>query len=101
MGLPCSVGAAAGISDVVEDGDVALLDEELIELMLFVTNEALISFLGIDLFPVAEGVDSPDSADFRACSPLCLASCGGCGMTVLSDFLGGSGLGAPRGGSLR
>ena len=107
MGFPWSVGAVPGASDNdADDGDVPLLDEELIELMLFVASPALISFRVIDLFPaarsgLADSAESLDSADFRASSSPGFRSCEGWGVTLLSDFLGASDLGAPNGGSLR
>jgi hypothetical protein len=110
MGFPWTVGMAPGASDdEVDDGDVALLEEELIELMLFIASPAPISFRGIDLLAPAgpglsDGAESFDSADFRASSSLGFRSCGGCGVLALSGatgFFGMSDLGAPIGGSLR
>lgn len=103
--MPCRVGMAPASDDEVDDGDVSALEDELIELILFVGTRVLISFRGIDLPAPAgsglgTGVESFDSAELRA-SP---SRCDGWGVVALSAAAGGFGgsdLGAPIGGSLR
>jgi hypothetical protein len=83
MGLPYRVGAAPGASDDEDDeGDVPLLEEELIELTIFIASPVPISLRGIDLFAtpgsaLGAGAESVDSADSRDSSSLGFGSCDG------------------------